>query len=111
MLHDKGFTQTEIEKITEPGYKLLREGDIWRNMTEGLAIFMSNDYFKYIRLTITPKEEILINNSFYLRPLVPVIADLGHEHFYLLMISMTLDRVMHCRKVCPLPCSANTLGL
>jgi len=87
MMHDKGYTQTEIEKITEPGYKLLRENDIWRNMANGLAVFMSNDYFRYIRLTITPKEEILINKSFYLRPLVPAIADTSHEYFYLLLIS------------------------
>jgi len=87
MLQEKGYTQTEIEKLTEPGYKLLRENDIWRGMTEGLAVFMSNDYFKYIRLTIAPKEEILINNSFYLRPLVPAIADTGDAHFYLLSIS------------------------
>jgi hypothetical protein len=88
MLHDKGYTQTEIEKITEPGYKLLRENDIWRNMANGLAVFMSRDYFKYIRLTIAPpKEEILINESFYLRPLVPAMADTSNEYFYVLLIS------------------------
>lgn len=87
MLQEKGLSQTDIEKITEPGYTLLREDDFWYNMTNGMAIFLSNDYFKYIRLTSTPKEEILINKSFYLRPLVPAITGADHDYFYLLLIS------------------------
>jgi hypothetical protein len=87
LLQDKGLNQAEIEQIVEPGYKLLREDTIWYNLTNGMAIFMARDFFKFTRLTVTPKEEIFINNSFYLRPLVPALADTGHEYFYVLLIS------------------------
>jgi hypothetical protein len=87
-LLQKGLSQPAVEEILEPGYKLLREGDaIWRDMSNGLALFMSKDLFRYARLTGTPKEMVHINNSFYLRPLVPALADIHNEYFYLLNVS------------------------
>jgi hypothetical protein len=86
LLQEKSYTQAQIERIVEPGYKMLREGDKrWRNMTEGMAVFMAENYFKYVRLPFSPKQEILVNNSFYVSPLIPAIA--GKEHFFLLVIS------------------------
>lgn len=83
---EKGYNQAQIEKIVEPGYELLRQGDqLWYNLTDGMAVFMAENYFKYVRLPFTPKEEILVNNSFYISPLIPAIA--GKEYFYLLTIS------------------------
>lgn len=86
LLQEKGLSQPQIEKIVEPGYKLLRENDLWHNLTNGLAVFMAEHFFKYARLTITPKEEIQTNRSFYLRPLVPALIDTGNEYFYLLVL-------------------------
>jgi hypothetical protein len=92
LLQEKSYTQTQIEKIVEPGYRLLREADtLWYNMTEGMAVFMSENYFKYVRLPFAPKQEILVNNSFYITPLIPAIA--GKEHFYLLSISKRRARI------------------
>jgi len=87
LLQQKGLSQNDIESITHPGYQLLTNDELWRNMSNGLAIFMANNYFRYARLYIQPKETIHINNSFYLRPLLPALADTSSDHFYLLMIS------------------------
>jgi hypothetical protein len=81
------MSTSDIDNLIAPGYALLQEEDVWRNMTKGLAVFMSKDYFRYARLNVAPKEIILINHSFYLRPLVPLLADVNNDHFYLLMIS------------------------
>lgn len=86
MMQEKSYTQADIERMVEPGYKLLREEDaFWYNMTEGLAVFMADHYFKFLRLPFTPKQEMVVNNSFYVSPLIPAIA--GQEHFFLLVIS------------------------
>jgi hypothetical protein len=46
---------------------------------------MAEGYFKYVRLPYAPTEETLINTSFFLKPLVPLMTT--NEHFYLLSIS------------------------
>jgi hypothetical protein len=85
MLYEKQMPASEIEKILEPGYTLLRNEDFWRKLSEGLAIFIAGGYFKFVKMPFTPKEEILVNKSFYLSQLIPLLA--SKEHFYLLVIS------------------------
>jgi hypothetical protein len=85
-LQQKGYNQGQIEKLLAPGYQLLREGEeMWYNLTEGMGIFIADDYFKFVRLPFTPPNEILINNSFYVSPLVQAMV--GNEHFYVLLVS------------------------
>lgn len=84
-LKEKGFDQAKIARVLKPGYDLLRNEKFWYALTEGLAVFMADGHFKYIRLLLAPPEKMLINTSFYLSPLVPYI--LNKEYFYLLVIS------------------------
>jgi hypothetical protein len=85
MLKQKNIGQTEIAKILKPGYDLLRNDLFWYQMSSGLAVFMANDFFRYMKLPMRPKEEVVINSSFYLTPLVPVMAN--SDYFYLLVLS------------------------
>jgi hypothetical protein len=75
----------QAEKILEPGYALLRNEGFWRKLSNGLAIFIADGFFKFIKMPIIPKEEILTNTSFYISQLIPLLA--SKEHFYLLVIS------------------------
>jgi hypothetical protein len=84
-LKQKGFDQTRIASLLKPGYDMLRNEKFWYALSEGLSAFISEGYFKFMRLPATPSEKILINTSFYLTPLVPFF--LNKEYFYLLMIS------------------------
>jgi hypothetical protein len=85
-LQERGLNQARIETLLEPGFRLLREGEqMWYNLTEGMALFVADDYFRFVRLPFTPPEEIQINNSFYVSPLVQAMV--GNEHFYVLVIS------------------------
>jgi hypothetical protein len=54
-------------------------------MTAGFAAFISDGVFKYMKMPVAPKEEILINTSFYITPLLPVIGNT--DYFYLLVLS------------------------
>ena len=84
-LKEKGFDQTKLAQLLKPGYDLLRHDTFWYSLTNGLAIFMADGFFKYIKLPSAPSEKTLINNSFYLSPLVPYF--LSKEYFYLLVVS------------------------
>jgi hypothetical protein len=84
-LKQKDFDTNKIASLLKPGYNLLRNNQFWRSLSEGLVVFISEGFFKYIKIPATPAQKILINNSFYLNPLVPVI--LSKEYFYLLVIS------------------------
>ena len=63
--------QATIKKILQPGYDLLKDEEIWHNMKQGLAVYMAEDFMKFIRLPGAVNREILVNNSFSVMPLVP----------------------------------------
>lgn len=84
-LQNKGIDDGIIVRMLEPGYTLLRDDQFWFNLTPGLAVFMADGFFKYIKLQSAVKEQIFINNSFYIAPLIPVITQ--NEYFFLLAIS------------------------
>lgn len=85
MLKQKGVEQTRVQTMLEPGYDLLRNDKFWKYLTDGLGVFIAEGFFRYVKMPETPKEELLINNSFFLKPLVNAMT--VKEYFYLLVIS------------------------
>ncbi|HEX8038217.1 MAG TPA: hypothetical protein VF490_03680 [Chryseosolibacter sp.] len=85
LLREKGLDQTRIEGLLKPAYDLLRREQFWSNVSHGLALFVSDNFFKYIRLPLTPANELLINSTFYLTPLIPVMT--SGDYFYVLVLS------------------------
>jgi hypothetical protein len=84
-LKEKGADMATVERLLKPGYDLLRNEKFWLNQSQGLAVFMADGFCKYIKLPITPKNELLLNSSFYLTPLIPMIT--ARDYFYLLVLS------------------------
>jgi release factor family 7 len=85
MLNEKNFQTTEIETLLEPGYKLLRDDAFWLQQSPGLAIFIADGYFKYIKMPFAADEYIAVEDTFYVTPLIPAI--ISKECFYVLVIS------------------------
>lgn len=73
-------------KILEPAFELLRNDEFWRNQGDGLALFIAEDYFRYIKLPFTPEQECIVNNSFYLVNLLRLLNTMAVDEFYLLLI-------------------------
>jgi hypothetical protein len=92
-LKQKDFDSIKIASLLKPGYNLLRNNPFWYSLSEGLVVFISEGFFKYLKIPSTPAQKILINNSFYVGPLVPVI--LAKEYFYLLVISKKQAKLYH----------------
>jgi hypothetical protein len=84
-LRQKGVSQNVIEKLLKPGYDLIRDNIFWSNLSKGLAVFISANELKYMKLPVVPKEEILINTSYYLAPLITLVS--GYDYFYLMVLS------------------------
>lgn len=81
----KGHNDASIEKLLEPGRELIADEKFWRNLTKGLAVFICNDRFRYMKLPFEPEKQILVNSSFLVSPLLPLMTT--KEYFYLLVIS------------------------
>lgn len=84
-LTDKGHDQAYIERLLEPGFELVRNNDFWTELSPGLAVFIADGFFKYIKMPVVPTEELVIEGSFFVTPLIPIMA--SSEYFYLLVIS------------------------
>lgn len=85
-LSEEGMDGNEIQQLLAPGYELLQNNNFWTTQTPGLAVFLSHDYCKYIKMPVAPAtEELVIEPTFYITPLVQVIT--REEYFYILVIS------------------------
>jgi hypothetical protein len=84
-LSEKKANQLLIQKILQPAYDLLRDDSFWLKLSDGLAVYMSENTFKYIKLPAAPIQETMVNSSFLVAPLIPFVS--RSEYFYLLSIS------------------------
>ncbi|HYC27241.1 MAG TPA: hypothetical protein VEB42_00475, partial [Chitinophagaceae bacterium] len=85
MLKNKGHNQSGIERLLEPAYTLVRDDAFWLNMRQGLAVFISDGYFRYMKLPFSPGRDIMINNAFKVSPLTRLMME--KDYFYILVIS------------------------
>ena len=81
----KGLDPRKVDSILAPAFELIRDEEFWNKQHEGLAVFASDNFFKYYKLPLPVKEEILVNSSFLLTPVLPVMEK--RHHFYLLVLS------------------------
>lgn len=91
-LHLENLHSTEIEELLEPIKALLVDGEFWLNTSDGLAIFRSRETFRYYRLPCSLKEQVIVSNHFYLKPLLPFLTNDGR--FYILALSQNEIRLL-----------------
>jgi hypothetical protein len=90
-MKERNFDQASIQNLLAPGYALIKDESFWTNMNRGLAVFMADNFFRYIKMPEVPPREMLINSSFFLKPLVNAMT--VKEYFYLLVISKKQAKV------------------
>src|SRR6266480_6893161 len=88
----ENLRSTEIEKLLEPFNALLEDGEFWLYTIDGLAIFRTSEMFSYYRLPFSFKEQVVVSNHFYLKPLLPLLATGGR--FYVLALSQNAIRLL-----------------
>ncbi len=91
-----GLRQPEVDAYLQPAQRLLEDSFFWTTMSDGLAIFLSKDYFHYYRLPTQFPEMVVVANRFHIKPLLPLLTSDGP--FYVMAISQKTVRLLHCTR-------------
>ena len=91
-----GLRRPEADAYLQPAQRLLEDSFFWTTMSDGLAIFLSKDYFSYYRLPTPFPELVIVANRFHVKPLLPLLATDGR--FYIMAISQNIVRFLHCTR-------------
>lgn len=82
ILTQRNIDSTLIKKVLRPAYSLIADEKAWLNMSNGLAVYIAEDFMKFLRLPGTVNNEIKVHNTFSVMHLVPFMV--RNEYFYLL---------------------------
>ncbi len=84
-LRTQGFEEEYIQQLLQPARDLAGTEGLWNTAFQGLGVFLSDGYCRYIPMPLAPLEEHMINSEFLITPLVTLMET--NEYFYLLAIS------------------------
>jgi len=90
-LFANGLRRSKVQKLMQPAEELLWDKDFWHHQSDGLAIFLSNDFWAKYRLPSEFEELLQISKNFHIKPLVPLLNRVGK--FYILTLSLQSIRL------------------
>jgi hypothetical protein len=91
-----GLKKTEAEAYLQNASTLLEDSFFWMDMSDGLAIFLSRDSFRYYKLPAQFPDLAVVANRFHVKPLLPLLATDGR--FYVLAMSQNAVRLLQCSR-------------
>ena len=78
--------ENEVEDYLDPIAQLLNKVDLWRNPSEGLAIFLDSEVgLQYYKIPLPFETQTFVASHFYLKPLLPLYQNDGL--YYVLELS------------------------
>jgi hypothetical protein len=95
-LVEEGMHEAQVVDLLAPIFRLIGDGDFWRHQLGGLAVFLSENFFRQYRLPISFNEFHLITRSFYLKPLAQTFS--GDEYYFILALSLHKIRLFEASK-------------
>lgn len=95
-LSDGGMKPREIDDLLRPAQALLNETYFWQHQLEGLAVFIAPDDFHIYRLPIHFDELLIIAQSYYVKPILPLFTHNGH--YYILAFSQSDARLFEATR-------------
>lgn len=91
-LKDVGLRAPDIAALLEPAHALLNDADFWRNVADGLAIFIGPGHESTFRLPISFTELVVVRHRFHIKPMLALLS--GDGHFYVLALSQDQIRLL-----------------
>lgn len=88
-----GVPLIEAEKLLFPAKQILKDESFWKDQSESLVVYQSNDLFAIYSLNFSVQEEVIVGKHFYIKPLLPLFID---SDFYLLVLSKNQIRMFNC---------------
>lgn len=84
-LASSGLDPRQCDELLAPCRALLDDGDFWRYLADGLALYCARGFHRRFRVPLPLVEEVAVGGSFRIRPLLPLLA--GDGHFFVLALS------------------------
>ena len=91
-LVEGGMRATEAEDLLEPATRLIEDDPFWRDQSEGLAAYLTREGFEVYRFPYRFEQMSVVNNRFYVKPLLPLMS--GDGRFYVLALSQNAVRLL-----------------
>jgi hypothetical protein len=82
---------TDLSQFLQPASEL-DEDEFWQQQNAGLALFISEGFFRFYRVPIDLIELVVVNDSFHLKPLIPLLS--GDDRFYVLTLGQRDVRLL-----------------
>lgn len=83
-LRDQDYREDDIDDLLYEARQLLDRPGFWRKMSDGLAVFITEETTEFYRLPLSFEEVAVADDRFHLKPLFPIIA--SNNRFYLLAL-------------------------
>ncbi len=80
-----GMRPQEIEEILAPAAALQKNTPYWKQLNDGLAVFISRNVFRSYRLPLAFAESLYVKERFLLQPLLPLFN--RNNRYYVLSVS------------------------
>jgi hypothetical protein len=91
-LVEGGMRRPDAESLLQSAMNLLQNERFWRYQDDGLAVFVSPEWFRYYRVPLEFDELVVTSDRFHVKPLMPLLAEDGK--FYILAISKDRTRLL-----------------
>ena len=90
-LIEYGVRRPEVEKLMRPVKDLQLDADFWQHQGDGLAVFLSPEFSRTLRLSSQFEELAVVGRKFHIKPLLPLLN--GNGQFHILAISLNRIRL------------------
>lgn len=85
-LQETGLSEDEANEFLRPMLEAIdREDSFWQQQDRGLAIFVTDGFYRYYKVPRDLFELVVVTDQFHLKPLLPLLT--GDGTFYLLELS------------------------
>jgi hypothetical protein len=91
LLVSSGLRGQDARDLLEP-VKKLDNSEFWQYQSDGLAIFISTNVFRYYCLPLNFEELVVVTDRFHFKPLLPLLT--GDGKFYILALSQNDVRLL-----------------
>lgn len=92
LLREAGMEEPEIAELFEPLEALQNDDVLWQHQDKSLAVFCAKNFFQTYQLPMAVDETVLVNERFYVKPLIPLIHE--EQIVYVLALSQKHTRLL-----------------
>lgn len=83
---------SEARDLLAQAHQMLEDDPFWRQLGDGLALFVAPEVFRFYRLPRRFSELVVVTDRFHLKPLLPLLTEDGG--FYVLALSQNEVRLL-----------------